>query len=322
MDPFANTVGDYNAIMGNTGGDNWVEFDYRAPHAIWYESPKFGGLNFNVLYSPGQQISGNPADIANGEGILCNGANNGGIVNGTQAGASGQGGFAPASQSCSDGGFTSVFSANLNYNWGPLLLTAAAERHNNVDCSGNFTIIPSTVTVPASGAGISVENETAYKIGASYKFGSVGSWGSNTVSGIFERLTRGGPADERNRSGWFLSDVQKFGKNDLMLSWAHAGQADNTNTSNPGCYPNGVCTAITNSLNGTGSLDDKANLLAVGLRHNFTRDVNVYAVYAQDTNAPAGHFGLGESGHGLPDTPNGTAGEKFRAVSVGGVITF
>jgi hypothetical protein len=43
MDPFASTPGDYNAIMGNSGGDNRTEFDLRLPHSIWYESPKLNG---------------------------------------------------------------------------------------------------------------------------------------------------------------------------------------------------------------------------------------------------------------------------------------
>src|SRR6266436_5706157 len=44
MDPFANTLGDYNSIMGNTGGDNRAEFDWRMNHAIWYESPIVSGF--------------------------------------------------------------------------------------------------------------------------------------------------------------------------------------------------------------------------------------------------------------------------------------
>src|SRR5258707_10060311 len=39
MDPFSRTLGDYNSIMGNTGGDNRAEFDLGMSHAIWYESP-------------------------------------------------------------------------------------------------------------------------------------------------------------------------------------------------------------------------------------------------------------------------------------------
>src|SRR5712691_1262097 len=42
MDPFSASVGDYNSIMGNSGGDNRAEFDTRLSHAVWYESPKTG----------------------------------------------------------------------------------------------------------------------------------------------------------------------------------------------------------------------------------------------------------------------------------------
>jgi len=55
FDPFANTIGDYNSIMGNTGGDGRAEFDQRANHAIWYESPNIGPFQFNFMWSrPGR----------------------------------------------------------------------------------------------------------------------------------------------------------------------------------------------------------------------------------------------------------------------------
>ena len=34
FDPFSATVADYNSIMGNTGGDNRAEFDWRAEGLI------------------------------------------------------------------------------------------------------------------------------------------------------------------------------------------------------------------------------------------------------------------------------------------------
>jgi len=42
--------------MGNSGGDNRVEFMTRLDHSIWYESPKlFNNIfSFDVLWSPGQ----------------------------------------------------------------------------------------------------------------------------------------------------------------------------------------------------------------------------------------------------------------------------
>src|SRR6266704_1490703 len=54
FNPFSGMLGDYQVIMGNTGGDNRVEFGTRLSHAVWYESPDLVGLRFNALVSPGQ----------------------------------------------------------------------------------------------------------------------------------------------------------------------------------------------------------------------------------------------------------------------------
>ena len=48
FDPFANTVADYNSMMGNTGGDNRAEFDWRMNHAVWYKSPIWKGFQFSA----------------------------------------------------------------------------------------------------------------------------------------------------------------------------------------------------------------------------------------------------------------------------------
>src|SRR5438445_2054159 len=67
MDPFSATVGDYNSIMGNTGGDNRAEFDTRLSHAMWYESPKWGGASFSALWAPGQNRADDNSNNASGE---------------------------------------------------------------------------------------------------------------------------------------------------------------------------------------------------------------------------------------------------------------
>jgi len=67
FDPFASTVGDYNSIMGNTGGDNRAEFDWRFGHAIWYESPIVSGFQFSAMASPGQNYARDSSDFAYGE---------------------------------------------------------------------------------------------------------------------------------------------------------------------------------------------------------------------------------------------------------------
>ena len=41
LNPFSGMLGDYRVMIGNTGGDNRVEFGLRASHAIWYESPSW-----------------------------------------------------------------------------------------------------------------------------------------------------------------------------------------------------------------------------------------------------------------------------------------
>src|SRR5450759_3084919 len=74
MDPFSRTLGDYNSIMGNTGGDNRAEFDWRMNHAIWYESPIFNGFQFSALFSPGQNYAKDNSDFAFGDISQCNGA--------------------------------------------------------------------------------------------------------------------------------------------------------------------------------------------------------------------------------------------------------
>src|SRR5260370_36231105 len=66
MDPFTRTLGDYNSIMGNTGGDNRAEFDWRMNHAVWYESPGFNGFQFTALISPGQNYALDNSDHSHG----------------------------------------------------------------------------------------------------------------------------------------------------------------------------------------------------------------------------------------------------------------
>jgi predicted porin len=121
MNPFSGMPGDYAVVMGNSGGDNRVEFGTRLEHSIWFESPKmFGGLfSFDALVSPGQnrtydavvQSSGSPD---------CNGGNLPGSGN------------LPAN--CDDGGFTSAYSLDLKFEIPKhFYATAAYERHNNVN---------------------------------------------------------------------------------------------------------------------------------------------------------------------------------------------
>lgn len=202
MDPFASSVGDYNSIMGNTGGDLRAEFDARIPHSIFYDSPTIAGFSANVLVSPGQKYdnlaNSDKYAFAQGEKV-CSGATPGSSGSKPDAG----------STLCNDGAFTSAASIAVNYKNGPLLATVSYERHKSTDRT--------------SDNGGVVSNESAAKIAATYNFGS------NKLSAIYEKFNRGGGIDstlnERARNGYYISDVQQLGGGlDLMAAWAHAGR--------------------------------------------------------------------------------------------------
>src|SRR5216684_2362402 len=103
MDPFASSIGDYNSIMGNTGGDNRAEFDTRLSHAAWYESPKMGGFSFNALFAPGQNRASDNSNNASGEPD-CTG---GGVGRQTATVVPGNVNIGP----CNDGAFGDAYSA-------------------------------------------------------------------------------------------------------------------------------------------------------------------------------------------------------------------
>jgi predicted porin len=197
MDPFSATVGDYNAIMGNTGGDNRAEFDTRLSHSIWYESPKMGGLRINALFSPGQNRASDNSVTASGEPD-CTGGNQ---------------------PPCTDGAFGNVYSASAVWESGPIYAIAAYEVHKDVNRQGDDA--DGGGTAPAGAVGIA--DERAWKVGLQYKFPT-----RTTLSAIYERMTRNArdPAsNERQRNGYWLALTQKFSPmDDFNLGWAHAGK--------------------------------------------------------------------------------------------------
>ena len=101
FNPFVGTWGDYAVVMGNSGGDNRVEFGTRLSHSIWYESPNWSGLQFNVLFSPGQTRNNDSSNIPQGEPD-CSGGNDPTSGGNTLI-------------SCSDGAFNNAVSANISY---------------------------------------------------------------------------------------------------------------------------------------------------------------------------------------------------------------
>ncbi len=271
MDPFASTPGDYNAIIGNSGGDNRTEFDMRMPHSIWYNSPKVNGLSFSGLFSPGQNRSTGSGLYAQGEPD-CSGGN-------TTNGVNSNGG---AVASCTDGSFTSAYSLAVAYEAGALYVTGAYELHKSVNRIGDEQIAGT----------IGIRDESAFKVGVQYAMPT-----HTTVSFIVERLKRDAitPAlDERSHTATWLAVTQSLTPyDDLNFGWAHAGKT-------PGQPDQGVEDKYGN-MAVPGSSSNGANLFSVGYKHRFLdKRATTYVTLSRLSNDYWGHYSLGAGGHGLP----------------------
>src|SRR5215475_12472575 len=215
FNPFAGQIGDYAVIMGNTGGDNRVEFGTRLSHAVWYESPTVAGFQWNLLFSPGQNRSDTSDNIPAGESD-CAGGNIPGSGGTLIAGSNGVGNGTVA---CNDGAFSDAISTNLSYTNGPFYATAAYERHFKVNRQSDLgTGLPTLFSQD-------VADEDAFKAGALYRFPT-----KTTVGGIFESMHRYVPGDlafqnERQRNGTWLFVSQDITPVDsIHFGWAHAFQ--------------------------------------------------------------------------------------------------
>ncbi|MDQ2736134.1 MAG: porin [Pseudomonadota bacterium] len=141
MNPFSGMWVDYSVIMGNSGGDNRVEFGARLDHALWYESPHWSGFNFNALIAPGQNRSTDSSNLAAGESDCA-----GGNVPGS--------GGTPAA--CNDGAYGTAYSISGAYRIGGLYATAAYELHWAVNRTSDLGAFDPT----------DVADESAAKVGA------------------------------------------------------------------------------------------------------------------------------------------------------------
>ncbi len=271
MDPFADTPGDYNAIMGNSGGDNRTEFDMRLPHSVWYESPKINGMSFSALVSPGQNRSTGNGLYAMGEPD-CSGGNS---TNGVNSNAG-------SVASCVDGSFATAYSAALVYEAGPLYITGAYELHKAVNRTGDETTAGS----------VGIRDESGLKLGVQYSFPT-----KTTVNFIVERLKRNAVTaslDERTHTATWLAITQSLGTyDDVNFGWAHAGRT-------PGQPDQGVEDKYGNMAVPGGS-DNGANLFSVGYKHRFLdKRSTSYITFSRLSNEYWGHYSLGAGGHGLP----------------------
>jgi predicted porin len=300
LNPFSGMLGDYRVIMGNSGGDNRVEFAYRAAHAIWYESPAFSGFSFKAMYSPGQNRSDDNSNIASAEQD-CAGGN-----------IPGSGGGVPT---CNDGSFGNLYSVSGAFQHGPLYVTAAYEMHKDVNRTGDLPNLDPRDTA----------DENAAKIGAQYTFAT-----RTTVNALYERMKRKLPSDldfqnERTRNSYWLALTQVLTEKDsISLGWAHA----DATPGDPG----------THNTPGGANPDNAANMYTANWRHAIDKNTTIYADWAMTVNHPDAHFDLGAGGHSVTtdchdasdlaafdpttggvtgDGPHCFAGGRLQGVSVG-----
>ena len=331
MNPFSGMLGDYGVVMGNTGGDNRVEFGTRIDHSIWYESPKLGGVfSFDALFSPAQNRTPNSLAPSSGSPD-CNGGNEPGSGNLPIA--------------CDDGGYGNAFSVDLKLEVGPVYVTAAYEMHKHVNRNSDgvgsnnpYYGYLMSLGNGATGVGVSplldwasyeafaaeypeaapfgtpeystdIADESAFKFGAQYTF----DFGLQ-VSGIYEYMKRNLPADlqfqnERQRNGLWFALSQDFSvKDNLSAGWAHAGATPG----DPGGQHN---------YNPT-THNDTANMYTIAWKHHFDKQLYWYIDSAKTFNGPNAHYDLGAGGRGVTtDCHDGTT-QAFIDYSSAGPTTW
>jgi predicted porin len=311
LNPFAGQLGDYSVVMGNTGGDNRVEFGTRMDHVVMYNSPTWTGFSFDAAYAFGQ----NPDPYNNITPLGspdCTGSNNPGSGN--------------LFLNCDDGGFNWAFSAALKYETGPLYLTAAYEVHSKVNRSSDgigsnspyYAILPGATngcTSPVNSplldcadflafaaefpgaAAVSsapystafdVADEWAMKVGGQYRF----DFGL-TVSYFWEEMHRSVPdvmqfQNERQRTGdWLALDWALNGGNDrIAIGWAHAGAT-------PG-DPAGQ-----HNFNPTLLGNNQSNMYTLAYWHKFDKQLTYYLDVVDTANDGNAHYDIGAGTHGI-----------------------
>jgi predicted porin len=261
MNPFNGTLGDYAVVMGNSGGDNRVEFGTRLDHAIWFESKVYQGLSLNALVSPGQNRSFDNSLIATGESS-CAGGN-----------VPGSGALPP---SCNDGSWGNIYSASLGLQSHKAFFTVAYELHKKVNRTSDLASLDPR----------DVADEQAAKGGIQWAFNN-----KTSISGIYESLARWVPMDlqfqnERSRDGFYFSLTHQLDPKDtIALGWARAqpSPGDTGQHNTPGGF----------------NPDNMANMYSFMYRHQIDRHVGYYFDWALTVNHPDAHYDLGAGGRGL-----------------------
>jgi predicted porin len=320
LNPFAGMLGNYSVVMGNTGGDNRIEFGTRMDHVISYASPSLSGFSFDLSYSFGQ----NPDPYNNITPLQspdCSGANNPGSGN--------------LFLNCDDGGFNYSYGGDLKFETGGLYLVAAYELHSGVnrssdgigsnnpyygalqgagnlcgtvgpqpqppndprlDCdpSSQYYAFITEYPIPASAGSppysplYDVADEYAVKAGGQYRFGF-----GLTVSYLWEEMKRKlGDSmmfqNERQRNGQWAAIEYEFagGADRIALGWAHASASVGDPGGQHNYDPNGIG-------------NNTANMYTAAYWHKFDKQLTWYFDYAVSVNNVNAHYDIGAGSHGI-----------------------
>ena len=332
LNPFAGQLGDYGVVMGNTGGDNRVEFGTRMDHVVMYNSPTWQGFSFDAAYAFGQNPDPNNNITPLGSPD-CTGSNSPGSGN--------------LFLNCDDGGFNNAFSADLKFDMGGLFLTAAYELHSKVNRSSDgvgsnnpyyaylFGLGPNNALSaqlldwadyqafqaefpeaaafgsPEYNVGVDVADEWAMKIGGQYRF----DFGL-TVSYFWEEMHRSVPdvmqfQNERQRTGdWLALDWVLNGGNDrIAVGWAHAGAS----VGDPGGQHN---------FNPTTLGSNQANMYTLAWWHKLDKQLTYYLDVADTVNAGNAHYDIGAGTHGIKTDCHDATHAMFTDFSSAGPTTW
>jgi predicted porin len=307
LNPFGSGLGNYAVVMGNTGGDNRVEFGTRADHVFEYSSPVWSGISFDAAYQFGQNIDPNN-DLTSLGSVDCNGGNNPGSGN--------------LFLNCDDGGYSDGYSADLKFESHGLYLVAAYELHKQVNRSSDgiganspyYSYIfgqgpngpnaqlldwadyqayaaeyPGAAAAgsPAYSTAYDIADEWAMKFGGQYTF----DFGL-TISYLYEDMHRDVPKvmefqNERQRTGDWFALQQTIGATDsVAIGWAHAGAS----VGDPGGQHN---------FNPGGIGDNQANMYTAEWWHRFDKQLTWYFDVAETINDGNAHYDIGAGGHGI-----------------------
>ena len=332
LNPFGSGLGNYAVVMGNTGGDNRVEFGTRADDVVAYSSPTWGGFSFDAAYAFGQQLDPN-SDLTPLGSPDCAGSNTPGSGN--------------LFLNCDDGGYNGAYSADLKFETGGLYLVAAYELHKRVNRSSDgigannpyygYIFRPGSqraeclsarlgglpglcgseypgaagAASPAYSTAYDIANEWAMKFGGQYSF----DFGL-TISALWEEMHREVPQimefqNERQRNGDWLALQQKLngGADILAVGWAHAGATPGDPGGQHNFNPNGIG-------------NNTANMYTAMWSHKFDKQLTWYFDAADTVNGVNAHYDIGAGGHGIKTDCHDATHYQFVDYSSAGPTTW